>query len=183
MRMTSRAVLCLAAAVLGATPLHAQAPLSLDGHFGVGNTSGGNYVDRVNIAYGADLDVRVLQVAATRLMIGMEAGAFGTETPVVTVTSLGGKASTPGFPAVKYVVATAGVRHYFGSREGVELGAGFGSVKEDRGHTYPGFWWTAGVSERLTDAWSVVIGIRNTQWTHGGNTLHAYPITFGLRLD
>ncbi|MDE3128597.1 MAG: hypothetical protein KGL38_11365 [Gemmatimonadota bacterium] len=173
----------LVAGVPGATPLHAQAPLSLGGYFGVGNTSGSGYVDHVNIAYGADVDVRALQVGATRLTIGMEVGAFGTETPVVTVTSAGGASSTPDFPAVKCVVATAGVRHHFGSRESVEFGAGFGSVREDRGLTYPGLWWAAGVSERLTDAWSVVLGVRNIQWTHGGNTLHAYPITVGLRID
>ncbi|MDE3216992.1 MAG: hypothetical protein KGO03_11360, partial [Gemmatimonadota bacterium] len=163
---------------LAAAPVRAQGPLSLGAYVGVGNTSGGNFSDRVKWTYGADLDVRVAQIGSTRFVVGTEAAKLGGEGDYVTVVNPGGISLTGTFPNVTYLVATAGVRHYFTSGESLEIGAGYGSVKEERGPTYPGLWWTAGVSKRFTDALSLVIGIRSIQWTHAGNTLHAYPITF-----
>lgn len=182
-RLLSRAVLCLAAAVVGVTPLRAQAPLSLEGYVGIGKTAGGDYDHGVQPTYGGHLDLRVAQLGATRLLIGVEAARFGTGPSMVTVTGAVVNYPPASFPGGSYIVATAGVRHAFASGQSVEFGAGFGSVKEDADRTHPALWWTAEVSERLTDAWSVVLGVRNIQWTHAGNTLHAYPITIGLRLD
>jgi hypothetical protein len=183
MRTENLAVLCLVAAVAWAAPLHAQGPLSLGVHAGIGNTSGGSYSDRVRWMYGADLDLRVAQFGATRFIVGAEAAKLGGGGDYVTVVNPGGFSSAGPFPNIDYVVATAGIRHQFASGEGLEFAAGFGSVKEERGHTYPGLWWNAAISKRFSESWSLVIGIRDIQWTHGGNTLHGYPITLGLRVD
>lgn len=178
-----RALAVVAGAVLSGAPARAQGPMSLGVHAGIGNTSGGDYSDRVRWTYGADLDVRVAQIGGTQFTVGTEAAKLGGGGDYVTVVNPGGFSSAGTFPNLTYVVATAGIRHQFASGDGLEFAAGFGSVKEERGHTYPGLWWNAAISKRFSESWSLVIGIRNIQWTHGGNTLHAYPITLGLRLD
>ncbi len=185
-RISNRGVLCVATAVICAMPLRAQSPLSAEVGIGTASVSGGDYYDRRQMTVSGDLGLRVLAVQGVELLVGASAlQYYGENTFTVAPTCFGCITSnTRAVPEFGFFGATVTGRLRLNAATTVSAQAGLGQVHMLLTHgIQPATSWRVDVAARIVGPLQFVFGGRILSWTQGGNTLYAYPITFGVRLN
>ncbi len=172
-------------AAIGAVSARAQSSVSLALDAGIANVSGGNYYNRSILAADARIDWRVLDLGGTQVRMGVSATQYyGTTKVTVTPTcSDCSYAYSQALPSFGYLAATFGARRQLNADVSVGVEGDLGELHMWNAGTHTAAAWRADVAFALVGPVQAVVSGEILVWTTGGNTLHAYPITFGLRLN
>lgn len=184
-------VLLLAVLVLVAVarPARAQSRWSAGLAYGPVKVTGGTYRDRDRTEVAGRIGYRLGAMAGTDVELGaLVEDYFGNKTygTVAVPCAWPGCTSFPtvatGVPDYAYEAATLALRRHL---DGATLGldAGLGSVQvQDVGRRL-GVSGGADLGIHVGGPVSLVLRGEILSWTEGGNTLYAYPITIGLRVN
>jgi hypothetical protein len=186
MRMLNRAVLGFgAAAVVGATTARAQSPLSAEIDGGAATVAGGTYTDRAQFVAGGQLALRIADFPATELLLGASGFQYFGSSRMYVYPACGncGIVVREPVPSFGMLAATIGIRRHLGAGASVGVEGGIGPVHARFEGTHLGVVWRADAAFHVAGPAHFVIAAQMISWTPGPNTLHAYPITIGLRLQ
>lgn len=179
----------LLAAVLGIVACvpraRAQSPLSLELDGGAATVAGGVYTDRAQIVAGARLDWRVASFPSTELLVGTSGFQYYGSSKVYVYPACVncGIVEREPVPSFGLLAATIGIRRRIGGDASIGVAGAVGPVHTRYGGTRTGVAWRGDVAFHIAGALHLVVAAEAISWTPGPNTLHAYPITVGLRLD
>ena len=169
------------------TAAHAQSPWSADLSWGLANVTGGSYTDRRTTGFAGRVGYRLIGGAGTDLVLGGTIEQLrGTHPLYVTVAPCPSPgcsfaAVPPGVPNFTYEALTLGVRQELEDAT-FAVDGGLGSVQVQNTGRRLGVSGGAELAFHMTLHVAAVLRGEILSWTEGGNTLHAYPVTFGLRV-
>lgn len=185
------AALGLVAMMAAPPPAGAQSRWSADLGFGAANVTGGNYSARFRWDLGGRIGYRAATVLGTDVVLGVSMQHVWTERAAVTVHPPGAPCpvwgciflpTAPDVPNFNYEAATLGIRRHVGSAT-LGLDGGLGSVDVSDAGRRLGVSGGADLGLQLGGSVRLVLRGEILSWTEGGNTLYAYPITIGLRVN
>jgi len=169
----------------------AQSRWSADLGFGAANVAGGNYSARSRWDLGGRIGYRAATVFGTDVVLGASMQHVWADRPVAIAypaaapcPSFGCRflPTAPNVPNFNYEAATLGIRRHVGSAT-LGLEGGVGSVDVADAGRRLGVSGGADVGLQLGGSVWLVLRGEILSWTEGGNTLYAYPITIGLRVN
>lgn len=171
----------------------AQSPLSAEVNWSAAHVSGGDYGDRTRTGVGARVDLRLLSVGATQLLAGISTDRFTGFEPVVIApiacsppgNDCGYTPAKAGAPNFTYNALHLGLRRAFGPLVDLGFGAGIDRVRVSRNGSGSRSAASAGADAglQLAGAIRLLVRVEIISWTEAGNTLDAYPVSFGLRIQ